>query len=86
MLDEYVKVIPMLTVDSSQRWQTRVKELEAERSQEMIELRALKKEMAGIKYLLGYSNKPTALLNHLEKEAWRRIEIEEEERRKQEPN
>jgi integrase len=78
LLAEYVKAIPYLTIDPNARLQTTVKELQAERSQEMIELRALKKEMDGIKYLLNMSKKPTGLLNHLEQEAWRQIQMVEE--------
>jgi integrase len=79
VLEDYMShAADALTIDPKQRLIAENQELRAERSQEMIELRALKKEMDGIKYLLGYSKKPTALLNHLEQEAWRQIQQDEE--------
>lgn len=86
ILAEYVKAIPLLSIDSKQRLQTRVKELESERSQEMIELRALKKEMDNIKYLLDLSNNRKALREHLEIEAWRRIQMAAEPEEFQDQN
>ena len=38
LLAEYVKAIPLLTIDQTQKLKTRVKEIETERSQEMVEL------------------------------------------------
>ena len=76
LLAEYVKAIPLLTIDQTQKLKTRVKEIETERSQEMVELRALKKKMETIEYLLNMSNRPVVLLKHIEQEAYEQIEIE----------
>lgn len=76
LLAEYVKAIPLLTIDQTQKLKTRVKEIETERSQEMVELRALKKKMETIEYLLNMSNRSAVLLKHIEQEAYEQIEIE----------
>jgi integrase len=77
ILEDYMAhAADALTIDDNHRQKKRIDELETERSQEMIELRALKKEMDGIKMLLDITKNKQKLLDHLEQEAGIRVQME----------